>query len=81
VCSSDLGLVNLDTGLVRSFAIREGMELKFRAEMFNTTNTPHHSNPTSNISSGTFMQALGIANTGREGLDERTVRFSIRLGF
>jgi hypothetical protein len=75
------GLVNLDTGLVRSFAIREGMELKFRAEMFNTTNTPHHSNPTSNISSGTFMQALGIANTGREGLDERTVRFSIRLGF
>jgi hypothetical protein len=75
------GLVNLDTGLARNFAIRERFQLKFRAEMFNVSNTPHHANPTSNITSGTFMQALGIANTGREGIDERTVRFSLRLGW
>ena len=55
--------------------------MKFRAEMFNTSNTPHHSNPSSNINSGTFMQALGIANTGREGIDERMFRFSLRFSF
>jgi hypothetical protein len=75
------GLVNVDTGLVRNFRIKERMELKFRAEMFNTANNPHHSNPTNSIASGTFMQALGIANTGREGIDERTVRFSLRFAF
>jgi hypothetical protein len=41
---------------------------------------PHHANPTNSISSGTFMQALGIANTGREGIDERAFRLSFRLG-
>jgi hypothetical protein len=55
--------------------------LKFRAEAFNLANTPHHANPTSSISSGTFMQALSIANSGREGIDERTFRFSLRLGW
>jgi hypothetical protein len=44
-------------------------------------NTPHHSNPTASVSSGTFMQALGVANTGREGIDERTFRFGLRLGW
>jgi hypothetical protein len=75
------GVVNLDLGLSRNFAVTERLQLKFRAEMFNITNTPHHSNPTGNISSGTFMQALGIANTGRDGIDERTVRFSMRAGW
>ena len=75
------GLINADTGIVRMFKIRERMELKFRAEMFNTANTPHHSNPTNSITSGTFMQALGIANTGREGIDERTLRLSLRFAF
>jgi len=75
------GVVNLDLGLSRNFAVTEWLQLKFRAEMFNITNTPHHSNPSSNISSGTFMQALGIANTGRDGIDERTVRFSMRAGW
>jgi len=27
------------------------------------------------------MQALGIANTGREGIDERTFRLSLRIGW
>jgi hypothetical protein len=74
-------LINLDTGLARTFALTERFQLKFRAEMFNTANTPHHSNPTSSINSSSFMQALGIANTGRDGIDQRTVQFSMRLGW
>jgi hypothetical protein len=75
------GLIDLDTGLSRNFTFHERFQLKFRVEMFNTTNTPHHSNPTSSISSSTFMQALGIANTGRDGIDQRTTQFSLRLGW
>jgi hypothetical protein len=40
-----------------------------------------YANPTNSISSGTFMQELGIANTGREGFGERTFRLSLRLGW
>jgi hypothetical protein len=75
------GLINLDLGLDRGFPVTERIQVKFRAEMFNATNTVHHSNPNGNISSGTFMQALGIANTGREGIDERAFRFSLRVAF
>jgi hypothetical protein len=74
-------LVNLDLGLDRNFVLTERVRLKFRAEAFNASNTPHHSNPTSNFNSGTFMQALGIANTGREGIDERTWRLNMRLSW
>ena len=75
------GLVNLDTGLMRRFTFHDRYELQFRVEMFNTANTPHHSNPTSSISSSSFMDALGIANTGRDGIDQRTTQFSLRLGW
>jgi hypothetical protein len=75
------GLINADISLDRNFSLTERFQLKFRAEAFNLANTPHHSNPSSNFSSGTFMQALSIANTGREGIDERTFRFSLRLGW
>jgi len=74
-------LINTDLGLDRNFVISERFQLKFRAEAFNLANTPHHSNPTNSINSGAFMQALGIANTGREGIDERTFRLSMRLGW
>jgi len=74
-------LFNTDLGLARRFKIRERFELKFEAELFNVTNTPHHANPTNSVTSSTFMQALGIANTGRDGIDERTGRLSLRIGF
>jgi hypothetical protein len=75
------GLINFDSAFNRTFTIREGMTVKFSAEVFNLANTPHHSNPTASVSSGSFMQALGIANTGREGIDERTFRLGLRVGW
>jgi hypothetical protein len=75
------GLINVDTALNRTFVVSERITIKFSAEGFNIANTPHHSNPTASVSSGTFMQALGIANTGREGIDERTFRLGLRVGW
>ena len=73
--------VNIDAGIDRTFSLRDRIQLKFRAEVFNLANTPHHSNPTNSVNSGTFMQALGIANTGREGIDERVFRLNLRIGW
>ncbi len=75
------GLVNLDSNVSRTFKVTERITAKFSAEAFNVANKPHHSNPVGSVSSGTFMQALGIANTGREGIDERTFRVGLRVGF
>jgi hypothetical protein len=75
------GLVNADLGLERKFKVTEKAMLTFRAEMFNSANTPHHSNPVGNVNSGSFMQALGIVSTGREGIEQRALRFALRLAF
>ena len=75
------GLVNADLGLERKFKFAERFQLMFRAEMFNLANTPHHSNPVGSVSSGTFMQALGIVSTGREGIEQRAVRLGLRMSF
>jgi len=85
------GIVNLDLGLFRQFRITERVNLQFRAEAFNATNTPHFSNPSGNISNlvlnpdGSFrtgvFEVTGVRNTGREGIDERVFRFGLRLGW
>jgi Carboxypeptidase regulatory-like domain/TonB dependent receptor len=77
-------LKSADLGLDRKFSFKDRFTLAFRAEMFNISNTPHHnvvSVANSNVTSGSFMQATDIASTGREGIDERTARFSLRLGW
>jgi hypothetical protein len=75
------GLVNADVGLERKLTMSEKYALTFRAEMFNMANTPHHSNPTGNVTSGSFMQALGIVSTGRDGIEQRAVRLALRFAF
>jgi Carboxypeptidase regulatory-like domain/TonB dependent receptor len=69
----------LDTALSRTFPIFRESQMEFRGSMFNTPNNPHHANPTSSLTSSSFMQALGIANTGRDGIDQRTIQLSLRL--
>lgn len=75
------GLLNVDLGIQRKFAVGERIDLSFRAEMFNASNTPHHAMSSTSVNSGTFLQAFGIANTGREGIEQRAVRFALRLGW
>jgi hypothetical protein len=84
-------LVNLDFGVFRRFDVSERVNIQFRAEAFNLTNTPHFSNPSATISSlnlgpngqfaGGVFEVTGVNGVGREGIDERVFRFGLRIGF
>ena len=52
------GYGNVDFGLYRSFRISERLELQFRAEALNLTNTPHFLNP-----GGTNVDAVTLEST------------------
>ena len=56
----------MNIGVDRKFRITERFALNFRADMFNIANTPHHSLGNQSVNSGTFMQAVGIINSGLE---------------
>ena len=87
------GSVNLDLGLFREFSIKDRVNLQFRAEAFNSTNTPHFANPGTNVSNlqlnangtvrslGGYTEVTGTKAGSREGVDERTIRFGLRLSF
>jgi hypothetical protein len=75
------GLINADLGINRNFRLSERFTLGVRGDMFNTGNTPHHVLGNTSINSSTFMQAVGILNTGLEGIEQRAVRLSMRLAW
>lgn len=84
-CGSNIlrgpGHINADMGIFRKFQPTERLSIQFRAEAFNVTNTPHFATPTGSISSSNFGVVTGMANTGREGNDQRVFRFGLRLAF
>jgi hypothetical protein len=57
----------------RRFPIRESINLEFRAEAANATNTPHFNNPNSNISTANFLVVTSAVP------DQRQVRLGLRL--
>jgi hypothetical protein len=69
------GVVNMDASLFRTFKLTEGLNMQFRAEAFNVSNTPHFTNPNGNVNSSNFGKVLGVAN------DPRSFRFGLRLSF
>jgi hypothetical protein len=75
------GVVNVDAGLFRKFRFTERIDLAFRAEVFNVSNTPHFDDPAANISSSNFGVISGVKNMGRDGLDQRVVRLGLRFGW
>jgi hypothetical protein len=70
---------NLDLMVVRNFRFnphwREDVNLQFRAEFFNTTNTPRFSTPGNNIQTGTAGRILSTAGEARD------IQFSLKLMF
>jgi TonB dependent receptor-like, beta-barrel len=84
---------NWDFGLFREFRLTEHHQLQFRFEAFNFTNTPHFGNPGANVSSmilnsdgtirslGGYSEIRSTRGTGREGIDERQIRFGLRFSF
>ncbi len=87
------GEVDVDAGLSRAWRLKERFTMQFRAEAFNFTNTPHFANPGGNVSNlvlngdGTvknlagFAQVTAVATSGRDGIDERQFRFTMRVTF
>ncbi len=69
------GYVNMDFSLFRTFKLTERFRMQFRAEAFNLSNTPHFSNPDSDVNSSDFGLVLGAAN------DSRQFRFGLRIDY
>jgi hypothetical protein len=72
------GWMNLDLGLFRRFPVGDKVNLEFRAEAFNLTNTPHFNNPNGNVNSSGFMTVTSV--DGRNA-PNRQFRLGIRLQF
>jgi hypothetical protein len=70
-------LPNYDFSVFRSFDVREGWKVEFRAELYNLTNTPQFANPVGNLNAGNFGQITGTFN----GAGEREVQLALRLRF
>ena len=75
------GLINADLGIFRKFQATERVSVQFRGEIFNLSNTPHFRNPNSNVNSSGFGIVNNMANTGREGNDQRVFRAGLRIAF
>jgi hypothetical protein len=87
------GVFNWDLSVTRQFGITEKVRLQFRADAINFTNTPHFANPNANVSNlilngdgsirslGGYSTITSTINLGREGIDERQVRFGLRVSF
>ena len=72
----------------------ERVNVQFRGQVFNVTNTPHFANPASNVnnlvlnSNGTINNLGGFTlvisattGNGREGIDQRVFQLAARLTF
>jgi hypothetical protein len=85
------GFFNTDLGLFRRFDIKEKMNLQFRAELFNWTNTPKFANPSSAINgriqnaagqfTGGVFEITGTNAGGREPNGDRMLRLGLKLTF
>jgi hypothetical protein len=69
------GTANLDFGVHEVVAVREGMKLEFRAEIFNVFNHTQFLNPDGNITDGTTFGQVSRAR------DPRLIQLAVRLTF
>lgn len=72
------GMQNIDLGVFRKFPISERINLEFRGEALNATNTAHFGNPAASVGSGNFGT---ITTTAGSMADSRILRVGVRLKF
>ncbi|HEY2002102.1 MAG TPA: hypothetical protein VGG80_07275, partial [Acidobacteriaceae bacterium] len=60
------GYYNADVSLSKSEAIREGMTVSVQLDAFNVSNTPHYSDPDTNLADSNFGQIGGTNGTPRQ---------------
>jgi hypothetical protein len=68
-------IFSANVSLFRTFPINERLNLQFRAESYNLSNTPHFAAPNANISAGNFLVITSAA------ADQRQFRFGLKLRF
>jgi hypothetical protein len=68
------GLFSLNTGIFRSFKVRENYELQFRGEALGLTNTPIFGNPSATVGSS----SIGIISSSS---GDRQIRLALKLRF
>jgi hypothetical protein len=61
-----LGQCDADVSLSKSEAIREGMTVSVQRDAFNVSNTPHYSDPDTNLADSNFGQIGGTNGTPRQ---------------
>lgn len=71
------GMFDLDLSLFKNFAIRERLNLQFRAEAFNLTNTPTFDTPGRTLGSATF----GVVTATAFNPQPRQFQFALKLVF
>jgi Carboxypeptidase regulatory-like domain/TonB dependent receptor len=69
------GLKNADIGLYKNFKVYERIQLQFRAEFFNITNTPHFGLPNPFIDTPAGGTINGLATPPRQ------IQFGLKLNF
>jgi hypothetical protein len=72
------GLTNLDSSLFKDFSIGRQVRLQFRAEAFNTLNTPQFSNPSSQLN---FTNTTNFSEITALRGNARLLQFALKLYF
>jgi hypothetical protein len=78
------GIFQLDMALTRTFAIREGKTLQFRAEAFNVPNHVNLSIPTNTTNAGGAFGTITSDISGAQGLtagDPRIIQMALKFVF
>jgi hypothetical protein len=68
------GYLNLDATLSKRVRLPHGMNVEFRADVFNVTNTPHFDRPSGSYGGASFGQVTGAYG-------QREMRFGLKVTF
>jgi hypothetical protein len=68
---------HLDLSFVKTFPIREAVNLEFRAEGFNITNTANFATPNATLQTGTFGTITALS----PAYNPRLIQFALKLSF
>ena len=71
---------NLDSSILKNFTFTESLRLQFRAEAFNTTNTPPFAQPTSQLNFTTSkFSSITTTKNSNENFGARTLQLALKL--
>lgn len=68
-------IFNTNLSVFRTFPINERLNLQFRAESYNLSNTPHFAAPNASVTGGNFLVITSAA------ADQRQFRLALKLSF